>query len=190
MLTPFQRLGELLRLADDAPESAVRNAIKRARELASDMWSDAFVAMQAPVAWRSWETSAPILSAQAESPGSAIEYPHPVEIVGLFPVIVPAKPNVPAPGLAVPTLDDMLLSVTWDQEQTATAGQDQTSQAGRSSYVTASGLSILTPRLWCIRIESPKPVLSFTWRWKQGPGVFVDSIASVQTFVRPLKRRV
>lgn len=181
---------KLLAAASSAASGDEMRALLRRAQSALDDWAgDAYVALQAPVAWRTWEAVTTLSSSATDSPSSALEYPHPVEIVGMLPVIVPRLPNVPNPGLVVPTLDDVIVSVQWDQEQTATAAQDQTAQAGRSSFVTASSLSIIPARLWQIRIESPKPVVTFNWRWKQGTNIFVDSICSVATFVRPLPVR-
>lgn len=181
-------LKRLLAAASSAASiEETRSLVARAIDAARDWAGESYVALQAPVAWRTWEAQTQLTSAAPESPSAALEYPHPVEIVGLLPVIVPLRPQLPQPGLVVPTLDDVLVSVQWDQEQTATAGQDQTAQTGRSSFVTASSLSIIPARLWKIEIVSPKPVVTFSWRWKQGPNVFVDSLCSVATFVRPLR---
>lgn len=188
-MTIVQRVRKLLALARDLQGEQLRDAMERAGELLRDYWGDAYVAQMAPVAWRTWESTTTIAGAAPESPGANLEYPHPVEVVGMYPVVVVAAPNAPAPGFVVPTLDDLLVSVNWDQEQQATANQDQTAQSGRSSFVTASSLSVLVPRLWAIRLESPKPVMNFTWRWKQGVGIFQDSIVSVATFVRPIPKR-
>lgn len=182
-------LRRLLSAASSAQSiDEARSLVSRALDAARDWAGDSYVALQAPIAWRTWEAQTQLTSGAPESPSAALEYPHPVEIVGLLPVIVPLRPQLPQPGLVVPTLDDVLVSVQWDQEQAATAGQDQTAQAGRSSFVTASALSIIPARLWKIEIVSPKPVVTFSWRWKQGPNVFVDSLCSVATFVRPLRK--
>jgi len=189
-VTLLQRVRKLLELAKDLQGDQLADAVDRARKMLADYWGDAFVAMQAPVAWRTWESSTVLAGSSLESPTASLEFPHPIEIVGMLPTVVVQKPNVPAPGLVTPGLDDLLISINWDQEQQATANQDQTATSGRSSFVTASSLSMKIPRLWCIRIESPKPVLNFVWRWKQGTGVFQDSLLSVATFVRPLPKRI
>ena len=180
-------LRTLLAAASSAASGEEMRALLAKAKKAADEWAgNSYVALQAPIAWRTWEATTPLSSSASESASAALEYPHPVEIVGLLPIIAPLRPNVPQPGLVVPTLDDVTVAVQWDQEQTATASQDQTAQAGRSSYVTASALSSIPARLWMIRIESPKPVVTFSWRWKQGVNVFVDSVCSMATFVRPL----
>jgi hypothetical protein len=41
-------------------------------------------------------------------------------------------------------------------------------------------------RLIGLKIRSPNPELQFTWRWKQGAGIFTDAIVSVACAVRYL----
>lgn len=153
----------------------VEDLLQAARE---DM-GDTYVSLATPKADDTWEGTCVFPGASAQSPSSSVDFQQPVRIVGMFPTIVALVPPLASP---IPTLDDLLISVTVDKQDCYTSQQSQaaaTTGSGASQFVTASALSILIPRLWDIKIESSNPKIEFVWAWKQGPNIFQDCICNV-----------
>jgi hypothetical protein len=146
--------------------------------------SDAYVALQAPVAPLTWEAFGSIASTAQQSDQISIQFPRPVQLLAIRPVIRPAS-FTPAPPLVAATLDDILISGVIDQERQLTAQQNPaTSSAAGAQFVTASNLSLALPRLLGQDIRTPTPTVTFQFRWRQGANVFVDSSVSVAVFAR------
>jgi len=154
---------------------------------AKQAWEGAFAAMHAPIAIRTWETEILLPGGAIESGISPLEFPQAVEIVGFYPTIVPVS-YLPQGALVIPTTDDLVVQIAYDSERRLTkraqADLLPTTTGTANEFVTASSVSVLAPRLFGLRIESTNPQLDITWRWKQGVGVFVDSICSMAAFCR------
>ncbi len=163
--------GELLRALEDKAKRA---------------FDGAFVALMSPMAERTWEASTVYLGSEGESPLAPIKFPRPIEILGFKLIVVPAS-FVAAPPLVVATLDDLQISIGYDQENVITNTQDQTTTAGPVQFASASAMDMtIANRLIGLKIRSPNPELQFKWRWKQGPGVFTDAIVTAACAVRYL----
>lgn len=154
------------------------------RKVLDDLGGSAVV-LAAPLAPFTYECTATMAKANAESNQASIEFPWPVEVTALIPIIVPAVLPLPG-GDVAPTLDDVAISIQSDQEEQWTQGQ----QTGNTSdnFVTGTTLSILTPRLFRRCLYAPSPKLRIQWRWKQGPGVFTDSICTLAALARKTAR--
>jgi hypothetical protein len=165
-------------------DEVIERAVNRLKRRAAEAWEGAFVALHAPVAPKTWETRVRYLSSEPESNLGKINFPRAVEVVGFIPTVVPVS-FAPAPPLVFATLDDLVISIAWDQETKVTSVDvNLTTTAAEEAFVTASTTSILLPRLIGLRLTTPQPQLQIKWRWKQGPGVFVDSIVSLAAAVR------
>jgi hypothetical protein len=171
--------------AIEAPETALAT-LKRLREYAKTAWDDAWVATMAPKADRTWDASITFLGTDAQSGVAPMMFGRATEVLGFHTVIVPVS-FAPQPGLIVPVVDDLLVSVQYDLHDVITNTQrDRTAPNPPQQFAQASALQVFLPRVIGLRLESAAPQMSFTWRWKQGPGVFVDSLVTISAFVRYL----
>lgn len=173
-----------IRALRDTPGGA-GEILRQLEAKAKKSLDDNFVAIMAPKADRTWDAVGTLASTQAESGQFEIEFPRPIEILGFHTVIVPAS-FAAAPPLVVPTLQDLMMSVAYNQENIITNQSDQTAGAGPTQFINADSMELGLPRLTCLRIETPTPKLQIKYRPKQGAGVFVDSIITVSTFVKYL----
>lgn len=139
----------------------------------------AYVALMGPIVEDTWETSTTFPSIDDESPIAKVEFTAPIEIVGFFFSVVPAS-FAPAPPLVFATPFDLLVSIEIDKRTRLTSQDIDTTQAGGpESFVSMPSVDMrLSNRLIGKKVESPKPLVQFKWRWKQGPNVFVDSDVS------------
>jgi len=160
--------------------------LRSLEEKAKRAFDGAYTALMSPMADRTWEAITVFPGASVESPLAPLTFPRPMEVLGFRMLVVPVS-FVAAPPLVIPTLDDLLVSVGYDQEHVITNQQDQTTVAGPVQFASATALDMMNAnRLIGLKLRSPQPEMQFTWRWKQGAGVFVDSIVSASVAVRYL----
>lgn len=177
--------------ASAAPELA------RLEDAASDMTTEGFVALTAPKSPWTWQVQT-ILPSNA-SGGSArvpFQFPYAVNVVGLHPSVIAAKPLANGAGQTIPTLDD--IDVLIDVNNTARLTGNDTATTGGgvggAAFVTLSHINIQTPRVLGIEIEGDaRPELGFTFRWRQGPPAaapffYETAIISIGIYAYPVPR--
>lgn len=180
--------GDIIRriasLLESGQTDAARALATKSANNGGAILTDAYVALQAPIAPLTWEVFGELASDQAESEQLPIIFPRPVELIAIRPTIRP-KSFAPAPPLVAPSLDDVLLSVVIDRERQLTAQQQPaTTSAAGAAFVTAGSLNLGLPRLLGQDVTSPTPQFAFQFRWRQGPNVFVSCSVSVAIFAR------
>ncbi len=140
-----------------------------------------------PVAPDTWEIRASLANADEESPRIDIVFPGPSTVVGAYCTVIQDSSNG---GLLIPTIDDMLVLVGLDNQRTFTSGptQGQSSQSSKSSqYITLAAFDSRIRDLY-LNLNSPRPVLGFTFRWKRftpGTDHYEDANISISLFVLP-----
>ncbi len=149
----------------------------------SDMFKNAIhVPRLKPAANDTWELQGVLLNAQETSEVIKMDFPGPCKLVGMYPSIS----SVPAGGgLVVPTLDDIMVLLDFNQKRQYTAQVGQTSQAQRAQgYVTLNSLNTLHRDLE-IEVTNERPVMDVQFRWKRftsGTPIFVDNVVVSMAF--------
>lgn len=166
----------------------------RLERMARAAFDGAMVALHAPVAPLTWEVNVLLSNVagagvQPETPRVPLTYPRPVQIVGFLPVVVNAA--APAGAELTPTTNDVLVSIDINNDEriTNTQGFTTPSSGSGSTFVTLSSMSVLVPRLLMKLIDTPKPDIGFTFRYKRpngvaGATVYAPSIITMATFAR------
>jgi len=141
-------------------------------------WEGSETALMAPAAPYTWEERAEMLGANAESQRLAIQFPHAVEIVGIYAAVVPINLGG---ALRVPTLDDIDVALDLNNTKFQTNAQGVSVPGGPlgGNFVTLTSLTVLTPRNLRWRILGVNPNVGIQFRWKLGPGVYEDSLVSM-----------
>lgn len=150
----------------------------------SEMFSQAIqVPRMKPAARDTWEIQGVLLSTQERSEVVPMYFPGPCRIVGLYPSLSGIAPVDP---LVAPTLDDIMVSVDFNQERKYTSQIGQTSQAQRmQSFVTLNAMNTLYRDL-DIEVLNARPTMGVQFAWKrftQGTPIFPDRIVSLAFFV-------
>ncbi len=139
-----------------------------------------------PAASDTWELQGSLVGAQEESTTIKMDFPGPCKIVGMYPSLSgPPAAN----GLVVPTLDDIMILLDFNQKRRYTAQIGQTSQAQRGQgFVTLNALNTLFRDLE-IEVTNERPVMDVQFRWKrftQGTPIYTDQAVSLAFFVEVL----
>lgn len=143
-----------------------------------DDWEGSETALEAPCAPWTWEERVELLGANAESQRVALQFPHAVEICGLYAAVVPITQTA---GLRVPTLDevDCALDLNNTQFQTNLQGVSVPGGGQGGNFVTLTSLTVLVPRILRWRILGVNPNVGIQFRWKLGPGINQDCMISL-----------
>lgn len=153
----------------------------------NDMFTQAIhVPRLKPSARDTWEIQGVLLGTLEVSEVVPLEFPGPCKIVGVY----PSLSGPPAGGgLVVPTLDDIMVLLDFNQQRRYTAQVGQTTQAQRAQgFVTLKSMDTQVRDL-DIEVTNPRPVMSIQYRWKRftaGPPVvpiFTDQVVSMAFFV-------
>ncbi len=120
-----------------------------------------------PAAVDTWELRDDLLATDIETARSELQFPGPYMIVGCHVSVIQSSN---AGSLLIPDADDIMVLLDLDNQRRFTAGNKigQTSAATQGiQYVTLSSLDTEFRDLLII-MESPKPVIGATFRWKLG----------------------
>lgn len=139
-----------------------------------------------PSARDTWEVQGSLLNTVEISETIPMNFPGPCKIVGIY----PSLSGVPASGgLETPTLDDIMVSIDFNQQRKYTSQVGQTSQAQRGqAFVTLNALNTLYRDL-DIEVTNERPVMGVQFRWKrftQGTPIFPSRVVSLALFVEVL----
>jgi len=152
---------------------------------------EGIVALHAPAAPMSWETTSILRGASVQGPRQPFRFPRPVEIVGFFPVVLPILPA--GGGGTVPTTDSIACQIDTDNQNYMTSGDGISTNVGGTAgpFVTLTMLSVQVPRIVGYKLRNPTPDIGFTFRWKLDPNVaggpfFRDVIISMGIYARYL----
>ena len=129
-----------------------------------------------------WEASVSLLGSVVQSEQEPILFPDACRIVGIYPSITINDSS----GLIVPTLDDIMVSLNFNQQRNYTANVGQSSQARQgSAFVTLNSLNT-TVRDLNIVVDTPRPQAAIACRWKRftpGTPIYRDVIVSLALMV-------
>lgn len=92
-------------------------------------------AMMAPAASRTWEAMTVLHSADTETNTITVSFPRPCQIVAVYPSISPVSLNQ---GLATPTLDDILVELSVNEETRLTNQFDTVGQPTGAARVSVT----------------------------------------------------
>lgn len=124
-------------------------------------------AMMMPAASRTWEALTDLHSADVETDTVVVSFPRPTQIVAVYPSI---SPILLTQGLATPTLDDILVELSINEETrltnrfdvvTAPSGVNRTSVTMGAFLDTTGGARILN-----LQLPEKTNELVLRWRWK------------------------
>jgi len=139
-----------------------------------------------PAARDTWELQGSLVGAQETSETIQMDFPGPCKLVGMYPSLSGAPASG---GLVVPTLDDIMVLLDFNQKRKYTTQVGQTTQAQRAQgFVTLNSLNTLFRDL-DIEVLNDRPVMGVQFRWKrftQGTPIFMDQVVSLAFFVEVL----
>jgi hypothetical protein len=178
------------------------NASRRKPALASDpdeldnlenaaltSFQGAFAALNAPIAPLNWEVRTMFLSTTAVSERITLDIPFPCMFVGAYASV---EPIANASGV-VPTTTSIDVTIDLNLHEYATNIQGTTTPVPNGTpskdgtFVTLASLSVQAPRLWGWVIPYRTAQVGVTFRWKQGAGVYCNSIVSITFYARNLQ---
>ena len=142
-----------------------------------------------PAAHDTWEIRTTFDADEIETARIPLEFPGPYMIVGAHVTVIQ---TTNAGSILVPTADDILCLIDVDNQRQYTAADliGQTTGASRGEqFVTLSALDTEFRDL-LMQLDSPRPVLGATFRWKVGAdadGLYEDCLISLAFFCLPLK---
>ena len=150
--------------------------------------SEGFTALTAPTTDRTWEVRAQLPGAKTDTGRTRFEFPWAVDVAGMNPVVTPVRPI--APGLAIPTTDDIDIKLDVDKVEQLTTSDGVTTigggPEGGDQFVTLTHVGVFLPRILMLLLHWAQPKVGFTFRWKQPPvagvPVFADAIVCVGMF--------
>jgi hypothetical protein len=170
------------------------------QDAAMKSFTGAFGAMSIPIAPETWEARTVFLGGTAGGNFSSeriqVDVPYPVMVVGLYPslsVLTSGNSTVPTLNDIDCSLDLNLHEYMTDIQGNTTAENSATSATATPSrdgnFVTLAALGTSNAqggRLlgWVIPYRTAQ--IGVTFRWKQGGGVYKDTIVSLALDVRPL----
>jgi len=164
-------------------DPAELNALVRAARNSAD---GSFATDAAPIAPYRWEQRFQMASAQAVTDRIPFTFPFGIEVLGFIPTICAlANP----PGLLVPTLNDIDISIDVNAQQFITSTQGVSTPGGTQggNFITLATIQIIQQALFRLQIVGVNPVMGFTLRWKRGINVYQDSIVGIGIVARPLR---
>jgi len=144
-------------------------------------------ALHAPVAPYTWEVQATLLRTVQETGRIPLRWNRPVEIIGMYAAVRQA--SVAGCGLLIPTVDDLLVAVSANQEDRFTNRLEDTGQTAQAeSFVTLGSLSVQAPRLTRIMLTNGSPQVDVAFRWKAHNPIatprFEDAMISLSFYCR------
>lgn len=130
-----------------------------------------------------WEVTAPLNGANEQTEVIPLIFPAPCRVVGLYPSIIINDTGV---DLVVPTIDDIIVLIEFNQKRRYTNQIGQTTQAQRGQgFVTLGSLDTRVRDL-DIEVDNSRPQLGAQFRWKrftQGTPIYRDIIIGIALMV-------
>ena len=150
--------------------------------------SDGFTALTAPTTDKTWEIRAQLPGAGTDTGRITFDFPWAVDVCGMNPVVTPVRPI--GAGLAIPTTDDIDVQLDIDRVDNLTTADGISTVGGNggNNFVTLTHIGVFLPRILALLLHWAKPVVGFTFRWKQPPAgspivpIFADAIICVGMF--------
>lgn len=142
-------------------------------------------ALYAPIAPEDWQITARLASGDLTTSAAPMRFGRALTIVAFNPSVIPVTLGG---GLRVPTLEDVLVEITIENERPITQGTGAQSQQVPNLYCTLADFSVQTPRLVMRKLNYPDPAMQVNFRWRLGVGVYNDADIRMGCFTRYLTR--
>jgi hypothetical protein len=150
--------------------------------------SEGFTALTAPTTDKTWEVRTVLPGLSTDTGRITFDFPWAVDVCGMNPVVTPIRPI--GAGLAIPTTDDIDVQLDIDRVDNLTTADGISTVGGNggNNFVTLTHIGVLLPRVLALLLHWAKPVVGFTFRWKQPPAgsplvaVFADCVVCVGMF--------
>jgi len=155
---------------------------------AVDDMSDGYATNTSPVApWRAEVRMLLLGLEQNTTQRVPIEFPWPVIVVGMRPVV---RPVLPVGALTVPTVDDIDVAMDVNQTTQLNLSQGVTAPAG-ATFLTLGSIGVQQNVLQGMALKDPRPSLGFQCRWTQlapaaGPALFTDAFIKITCYYIPM----
>jgi hypothetical protein len=174
---PLVRLAALIRRKDAAVfDPRTLRAVERAIDNA---FPGAQAAQTVPVSRDVWELNTNLVSANAQSNLVAIDFPGPVDIVG----VRVSLDVYGAEALPAPTTDDIRIQLRVNEQMYRTANRQV---AGAGSTVPLSAF-VSTSRIYCDRLRNGSPKVDAVFSWRRGANVKQSVNISLTFFTNPIE---
>lgn len=183
------------------------NAARRRPAIASDpseldnlekaaltSFSGAFGATNAPIAPFTYEARTILLSSATVSERVEVLVPFPMMVVGVYPSLSVLTSGA---GTGTPSLNDIDVTLDLNNKDFKTAVNGNTSTSATATTPTRDGQFVTLAalgtgnsngaRLLGWEIPYRTATIGATFRWKQGSGVYHDTIVSLSLFTRPME---
>jgi hypothetical protein len=137
----------------------------------------------APLAKETWEAQGTLLATDDESDLVKLTMPEPIEVLGY--VCSVALVAAPAAGvLVIPSLADVMVSITVDRKEKITQAQQLTTGGDSQNFITLAALNLQPARMVGLKIQTPTPTLDFVFRWRAGANVWPSVLPNVAVIFR------
>jgi hypothetical protein len=132
-----------------------------------------------------WEVQGSLDGSDEQSAVVPLVFPAKCRIVGILPTLTLNQTGSLA-GLLIPTTDDIMVSLNFNQQRLYTNQIGQTAQALRGqSFVTLTSLDTRIRDLNIV-VDTPRPQMSAQFRWKRfisGTPLYPDQIIALALMV-------
>ena len=168
----------------DATNPQILGALE---DSARDDWGSSFVSVNSPVAPLTWEQRVFLQSTAQQSERVAFVMPFPVEILGMFPIVV----RTATTALVAPTLENIDVSLDLNLTDLYTQANGISTPGGQQggTFVSLAAFNSgngqgSAGRQFGLRCTQPNPSLGFTFRWKLGAATTDSALVSIALFTR------
>jgi len=140
-------------------------------------------ALYAPEADLTWESRVILQGATNQTPRQPLVFPRAVDVVGLYPAVIPITNTN---GLITPTLDDIDVALDMNSEKYFSSGSGISNATGGTAgqFVTLAAMGVQVPRLFILHLDAAQPDFGMTFKWKRGTGFYQDAIVTVAVYAR------
>jgi len=136
-----------------------------------------------PVAANTWELRASLSRTVTNTDRIPLQFPRPMLVVGMHAVVIRGSY---VGGLAVPTVEDILVLLDLDEQRRFTARAQSSAAGANSTFVNLSSLDTRYRDL-LINADAPQPVFGATfawWHFEAGVPRYEDAEIALSLFVQ------
>lgn len=157
--------------------------IAKIERAARDMFPGSNVAESMPVARDTYELSADLLSGNPQTNLVSLDFPGPVDIVGILASLTDL--GTP-PALPTATADDVRVSLRINEQMYRTVQRSGVATGSNGSTVVLAFL-VMPSRVFAERITNSQPKIDVQFSWRRGVGTRRDTAISLAFLTRPIE---
>src|ERR1700761_5635017 len=166
----------------DSEPDALPSLVRAARHDVDEMAA----ALYAPIAPETWAIPGQLAAADPEASAPNLRFRRPLVLGALRPSVIPVEFN---PDLRTPTLDDLMVRITVENERSITQGTGALTTVQNNQYVVLADFNVDTPRLVMRYLPQPDPSLQISFRWRLAdPSAYATADIKLDLFTRYLSR--